>query len=248
MAWYYERNGEQIGPVEDPLFDKLVREGIVKEDTIVWNPTMTEWLPRRQVYRLPSQRLEAVLNGGESGTCCECGREFQNNQMVALANGFVCVGCRPEVMRKLQKDMANANAKLEYAGFWIRFAAVFVDGLVLQVVFIPLSAMLGTGLFAIHHHPSLQAVLVFQLIAIFIPMVYQTVCVGEYGATIGKMAVGIKIIRADGSRLTYEQAFWRFWAKMISGLTCGIGYLIVAFDDEKRALHDHICGTQVVYK
>ena len=46
----------------------------------------------------------------------------------------------------------------------------------------------------------------------------------------------------------YLRAFGRFWAEMLSGLVCAIGYIIAAFDDEKRSMHDHICDTRVIFK
>ena len=38
------------------------------------------------------------------------------------------------------------------------------------------------------------------------------------------------------------------FAELLSGMICDIGYLIVAFDSQKRGLHDHICNTRVIYK
>ena len=77
---------------------------------------------------------------------------------------------------------------------------------------------------------------------------YDTFFVGKYAATPGKMALGLMVVRSDGSRLTYWRAFARFWAEILSRITIGIGYIIAGFDDEKRTLHDHICDTRVVKK
>ena len=68
------------------------------------------------------------------------------------------------------------------------------------------------------------------------------------GGTPGKMACGLKIIRSDGSALSYGRAIGRYFATMLSSFTLGIGYLMVAFDDEKRALHDRVADTRVIYK
>jgi uncharacterized RDD family membrane protein YckC len=61
------------------------------------------------------------------------------------------------------------------------------------------------------------------------------------------MLLGLKVVRPDGSPLTYWRGFGRYWGTVVSGFTCMIGYIIAAFDDEKRALHDHICSTRVIY-
>ena len=75
---------------------------------------------------------------------------------------------------------------------------------------------------------------------------YETWFVGRWGATPGKMACGMKVVRADGSKVTYLRAFGRYWGKALSRLTFMIGYVIALFDQEKRALHDWICDTRVV--
>jgi uncharacterized RDD family membrane protein YckC len=56
------------------------------------------------------------------------------------------------------------------------------------------------------------------------------------------------VVTADGGRVSYLRALGRYFAKMLSGFTCLIGYIIAAFDGQKRALHDHICNTRVVFK
>ena len=93
----------------------------------------------------------------------------------------------------------------------------------------------------------------FQLILFTIQMAigisYEVFLIGRYGATLGKMACKIKIVTADGGRVSYARAFGRYFAKLLSAFTCMIGYIIAIFDKpQKRALHDHICNTRVVNK
>jgi uncharacterized RDD family membrane protein YckC len=61
------------------------------------------------------------------------------------------------------------------------------------------------------------------------------------------MALGLKVTRADGGPISAGLAAGRFFAKYLSFLTFCIGFLIAAFDREKRSLHDHICQTRVVF-
>jgi uncharacterized RDD family membrane protein YckC len=65
-------------------------------------------------------------------------------------------------------------------------------------------------------------------------------------ATPGKLAIGAKVLRPDGSRLTLGRAVGRYFAKVLSAMILCIGYIIVAFDAEKRGLHDMICDTRVI--
>jgi uncharacterized RDD family membrane protein YckC len=60
------------------------------------------------------------------------------------------------------------------------------------------------------------------------------------------MACGIKIVTPDGNRVSYMRAFGRYFAEILSGMILLIGYIMAAFDYEKRALHDRICSTRVI--
>jgi uncharacterized RDD family membrane protein YckC len=75
---------------------------------------------------------------------------------------------------------------------------------------------------------------------------YSILFIGKAGATPGKMAMGIKVVRPDGSPISMGQSVGRYFSTMISGFTLGIGYLIAAFDDERKTLHDRIAGTRVI--
>jgi len=87
-----------------------------------------------------------------------------------------------------------------------------------------------------------------QLVFLVLNMGYSIFFIGKYGATPGKMACKIKVITAEGGPVTYGRATGRFFAEMLSGIICYIGYIMVGFDEEKRALHDRICNTRVIYK
>jgi len=69
---------------------------------------------------------------------------------------------------------------------------------------------------------------------------------GKYAATLGKMACGLKVVLPDGAPISYGRAFGRAWAELLSGFICDIGYIIAAFDSQKRSLHDHIANTRVI--
>jgi uncharacterized RDD family membrane protein YckC len=60
------------------------------------------------------------------------------------------------------------------------------------------------------------------------------------------MALKVHVVTADGGRVSYARALGRYFAKLLSAFTLLIGYIIAAFDPERRALHDRICNTRVV--
>ena len=88
--------------------------------------------------------------------------------------------------------------------------------------------------------------LVPYLAVLLAPIVYNAVFVVKYGATPGKMAMGIKVVRPDGHTVSTGQAWGRAFADILTQMTMCIGYLLAAFDSEKRALHDHVCSTRVI--
>lgn len=122
-----------------------------------------------------------------------------------------------------------------YAGFWRRGAASLIDGILL---FIPNIAVT----FGMQGKPVLAS-----LITIAISCLYFAGCHGSpMQATPGKKAFGIKVTGLEGERISYGRAIGRYFATWISSIILGIGYLMAAFTDRKRALHDMIAGTLVV--
>jgi len=64
--------------------------------------------------------------------------------------------------------------------------------------------------------------------------------------TVGKLVMGISVTDEDGRPISWGRANARYWAKVLSFLILGIGFLMAAFTDRKQALHDIIAGTLVV--
>jgi len=142
-----------------------------------------------------------------------------------------------------------------FAGFWMRLLARMIDGFILSiptiVLVVPLAIMLGLAARPARLFPFGPAALMMQgvlmLIGWAVGATYETYFVSTRGATPGKMALGLKIVRSDGSPISTGLAFGRYLAHLLSGYLLGIGYIMAAFDAEKRALHDRICETRVVY-
>jgi len=77
---------------------------------------------------------------------------------------------------------------------------------------------------------------------------YYIYFVGTYGATLGKMILGLEIIIPDGTAVDYKIATYRLLSEGLSSIGLYFGYLIAIFDEEKRTLHDRICNTRVVFR
>jgi uncharacterized RDD family membrane protein YckC len=126
-----------------------------------------------------------------------------------------------------------------YAGFWIRLGAKFIDGIILGMVGFMIGVVAGVI-------GGRGAAVLINILSNVIYIGYVTYFLGAYGATPGKMACGLKVVRPDGEKISYARACGRFFAEFLSSITLGIGYIMAAFDEEKRSLHDRICDTRVV--
>jgi uncharacterized RDD family membrane protein YckC len=178
--------------------------------------------------------------------CSECNRDFNDDDLIAFGDSLVCAECKPLFVQRLREGVAVAGERT-YGGFWIRFGAKLIDGIILYVV----NAVLGFTVMLVvgsWKNPStvIAATILSNVLSLVINLAYVTYFLGKFGATPGKMACGLKVIRPDGEKITYGRACGRFFAEMLSAMTLGIGYIMVAFDEEKRALHDRICDTRVI--
>jgi len=75
---------------------------------------------------------------------------------------------------------------------------------------------------------------------------YFIVLEGRSGQTLGKKALNLRVVTPDGDRIGYIKAFVRYVGKTVSWIILGIGFIMAAFDGEKRALHDRMCETRVI--
>jgi uncharacterized RDD family membrane protein YckC len=181
--------------------------------------------------------------------CTQCGRQYPSEELVRFGTATVCANCKEIYAQRLRETGQVAGARV-YGGFWIRFLAVFIDGILLGIVNFALQAVTSTRIITgsdVGNLGLLLSTLGFNfMISITLNMFYESFFLVQYGATPGKMIFKLKVITAEGGRLTWGRAIGRFFAKFLSGITLLIGYIMAAFDSEKRALHDYIAGTRVI--
>lgn len=256
MNWYYVEQGKQVGPVADEQFNQMLASGQITPDTLVWHEGMADWRPAREVTGGAASAVTTDAQGKAQVVCSQCGKLFPVDETIQYGNARVCAACKPMFLQKLREGAVLNPGELRYAGFWIRVAAKIIDGLIIGVpLMIVFFIVMAAAIHPLTQQRNTQVSILpallpsfIQLLFVFVQMAYVIFFVGKYGATLGKMACGIKIVTADGGKVSYARATGRFFSEILSGLICYIGYIIVAFDAEKRALHDHICNTRVVYK
>ena len=252
MYWYYAEDDIQIGPLTETEFEELVRIGKIEDRTMVWHDGLPEWKTYREV-KIPAPSVPAavvVTAGPLSHFCSQCGRQFAGDDLIQYQNSWICSDCKPLFFQRLREGLP-APGVLNYAGFWIRTGAKMIDLVIFFIVEMALILLLSP--FTAFRHwspgvvPNLAFLMIYPVLLAF-HISYSVFFNGKYGATPGKMALGLKIITSGGQPLTYGKAFARVLAEMLSGIICYIGYIMVAFNDEKKSLHDQICDTRVIRK
>jgi len=185
--------------------------------------------------------------------CSQCGGTFSQSDLVQIAGNWVCGTCKPAFLSRVVAGGVS-QSRWHYGGFWIRFVAVFIDGLLMQVVRMPISLLVLGVVVPPFRNPGTNPTvltgpsLTLTGVTILVAFLYEVTMIHYYGATLGKMAVGVKVVRTDGSGISWGISIARYFMKMVSALILLIGYIIAGFDSEKRALHDRVCDTRVIYK
>lgn len=252
MSWYYAKEQESVGPVQESDLKALFAENKINGETLVWKEGQPEWISYSSAFAASATAPTAATAVAPTAaqTCVACGKSVSSDEAVQISGNWVCAACKPSYVQKI-KEGVEVSGAFRYAGFWIRVGAKIIDSLILYAVQLPLQ-IVSTMFVQPKSEKEALAVLLPAVIVMFLSMAiqfgYYIFFVGKYGATPGKMVCKIKIVRSNGDPLSYGRATGRLFAEMLSGLILGIGYLMVAFDDEKRALHDRICDTRVIYK
>lgn len=266
MQWHYIANGDPVGPLTDAECKACIADGTITNETLVWNETMTDWAALSSldastdaaVRPQPEPRNADV---SEMTFCASCNQPHPVDTMIQYEGAYVCAACKPTFFQRVEQG-APLPGTIEYGGFWIRFAAKVLDQLILSAIITPLSMIIMFAMFAAitasgattnnpQNSGAFISIIVISYVVMFtisfaIPVVYHIWLVGKYGATLGKMACRLRIVRPDTTPLTYKRACGRYFAEMVTDMTMGIGYIIAAFDDEKKTLHDIMCDTRVI--
>ena len=145
-----------------------------------------------------------------------------------------------------------------YAGFWVRFAAFLIDSLIVgaALLIVRLALFFGFSVFELIEVNPLDTKVLFSytvkdIILYLAGAAYYIICTYCAGTTAGKWLFNLRVVPAGGSgqrKLRLIDVVYRETiGKFLSGLVMNIGYIIAGMDSEKRALHDMLCDTRVIY-
>ena len=183
--------------------------------------------------------------------CTKCGSSTP-------ANAQFCNNCGTPLPVASSMAVAPVYA-YKYAGFWIRFVAFFIDAIIVGVVCAPfamfsmrrfVTEMMNSG----NRGPDPETIVAFmsgmfmlKIFTVAIGWIYEAwMTSSERQATVGKIAVGLKVTDLNGQRISFARATGRHFAKILSAMILLIGYIMVAFMPRKQGLHDLLANTIVV--
>jgi uncharacterized RDD family membrane protein YckC len=122
-----------------------------------------------------------------------------------------------------------------YAGFWIRFVAYLIDGILLSVVTSPIAFGIGNA-FILSVVYAVIFVAYFVLTAMYLN-----------GASLGKKLLGLRVANQNGTTPEPARIALRYLIGYpISGLIFCLGFIWIGFDGQKQGWHDKIFSTYVV--
>lgn len=204
MNWFYADNGQQKGPVPEFEFASLIKSGLIKASTPVWREGMGEWQP----LSLVRPDLLAASNAPSIGGFAV--PEHHKDLLVQqMREGVLVETPQPGLM--------------QYVGFWWRVLARIIDTIVMwvaqQVIQLAMFGVLmggelwkGQSKGAVPDAAAIAVVIGFIGLTLGMQAFYYVWMVGKFGGTLGKMAIGAKIVREDGQPISYLRAFGRWLA------------------------------------
>ena len=155
-------------------------------------------------------------------SCSSCGTSNEDHAVYCQSCGNALQTALPEVGMTTEP----------YGGFWKRVLAWLIDSIVVSAaVGIIVAVTFGAGFVAFFAGHWLYEAFMTS---------------SPWQATLGKRVLNMVVTDLDGRRLSFGRATGRHFAKWISAMALGIGFLIVAFTGRKQGLHDMIASTLVI--
>ena len=234
MEIWIGRNGERHGPYKEDDVRQWLRSGQVSREDLAWYEGLADWQPLSVLFP------DAVTSAPPTSAPAAAAARMPPAQIVSAA---------------LE----------DYAGFWKRVAAYILDAIILYIPSMLIQKMMGgdaaeaamkqaelaspgdpqamLAAFGQFYSTMLPAMLIITVIT----WLYFAFCESSaWQATVGKLALGIRVTDMQGRRISFPRALGRYPAKYLSALIFLIGFLMVAWTQRKQGLHDLIAGTLVL--
>ncbi len=195
--------------------------------------------------------------------CNQCGKEITDTDRFCNACGAALSG---SASTDVSRPISNNNSPLPpasnkslsddfvYGGFWWRFLAYLIDAIILSIGYWLVALVFGFNgwLFwgADYKYwaaAGVTIVVIYTVLTFIAPWLYYALMESsKFQGTIGKWALKMRVADEEGKQITFARATGRYFAKILSSLTLGIGYIMVAFTERKQGLHDILARTIIL--
>ncbi|WP_188456978.1 RDD family protein [Virgibacillus oceani] len=135
------------------------------------------------------------------------------------------------------------------AGFWIRFLANLVDGVFTFILAVIISFLIqDASLF--EKYTSVESSPSEDIANLIYGVIFVIIFTGsKFRGSPGKMVCKIQVLDKNMmAQISLLKSLGRAFAYILSALPLMIGFMMAGWNEEKKALHDIICGTRVVYR
>ncbi len=237
MEIWIGRDGERHGPYKEDDVRQWLRSGQVSPKDLAWYEGLADWQPLSVLF--PDEATATPPP------------QADDSPYAAPA--------APSL------PPMTAAAVEDYAGFWKRVGAYILDAIILYLPNLLIMKMMGgdaaqatmkqallaapgdpQAMMAAYEH-FYSTMGVAMVITTVLAWLYFAYCESSaWQATVGKLALGIRVTDLQGKRISFPRALGRYPAKLLSMITLGIGFLMVAWTQRKQGLHDLIAGTLVL--
>jgi uncharacterized RDD family membrane protein YckC len=185
--------------------------------------------------------------------CERCGAAQGPGSSSVISQGFISKSTLPPINAPAAFSAIPVMPRVRYGGFWIRLVAAVIDGILIQMVVLPISltmrVVIGLAAAAVRmpgRGTHVVASTVTYAFGFLVAWVYEaSMESSSRQATLGKMALNLTVVDLQGNRISFARASGRHFAKFLSGMILLIGYIMAGFTERKQALHDMIAGTLV---
>jgi len=232
MEIWIGRNGERHGPYKEDDVRQWLRSGQLSREDLAWYEGLADWQPLSVLFP------DAVASAPPATA---------------------------PVMASMPPAPTVSAALDDYAGFWKRVAAYILDAIILYIPGMLIQKMMGgdaaeaamkQAQLASPGDPQVMLTALSQFYSTMLPAIliitvitwlYFAICESSvWQATVGKLALGIRVTDMHGQRISFPRALGRYPAKYLSTLIFCIGFLMVAWTRRKQGLHDLIASTLVL--
>jgi uncharacterized RDD family membrane protein YckC len=218
MNYFIQRGDQQYGPYTLAELQQYLAAGNIVPSDLARSEGMEQWLPVWQVAGTVAVPVTAS-GAAVAPALGEPGTaEFEAARLIA----------------------ESRHRFLAFGGFWIRWVAALLDWILTSVAGFVVGAFLGLTL-------GRPGTALAQLFGIVIAWLYEALLTSSSRqATLGKTAMGLRVVDEQGRRISFARATGRHFAKILSAITLFIGYIMAGMTARKQALHDLVAGTFVI--